>query len=116
MMRPGSIIPLQHIRKLMSINLNGLLLPITTPFTADEAIDLCWSHSQHKEVDRSRRKRFRPAWAQPANVNLDESEYVQVIETLRAAVPQTLHFYCGGRTTKHAGNRQRDRAGRNRRG
>src|SRR6185369_15042526 len=79
----------------MSINLNGLLLPITTPFTADEAIDLAGLTANIKKWTAAGVNGFVLLGSTGERVNLDESEYVQVIEALRAAVPKTLTFIVG---------------------
>jgi len=79
----------------MSINLNGLLLPITTPFTADEAIDLAGLTANIKKWTEAGVDGFVLLGSTGERVNLDESEYVQVIEALRAAVPKTLTFIVG---------------------
>jgi len=79
----------------MSINLNGVLLPITTPFTTDEAIDLAGLTANIKKWTAAGVNGFVLLGSTGERVNLDESEYVQVIEALRAAVPQTLTFIVG---------------------
>jgi 4-hydroxy-2-oxoglutarate aldolase len=79
----------------MSINLNGLLLPITTPFTTDEAVDLAGLTANIKKWTEAGVNGFVLLGSTGERVNLDESEYVQVIEALRAAVPQTLTFIVG---------------------
>jgi len=79
----------------MSINLNGLLLPITTPFTADEAIDLAGLTANIKKWTEAGVDGFVVLGSTGERVNLDEGEYVQVIEALRAAVPKTLTFIVG---------------------
>ena len=79
----------------MSINLNGLLLPITTPFTADEAIDFAGLTANIEKWTAAGVNGFVLLGSTGERVNLDESEYVQVIETLRAAVPKTLTFIVG---------------------
>jgi 4-hydroxy-2-oxoglutarate aldolase len=79
----------------MSINLNGLLLPITTPFTTDEAIDLAGLTANIKKWTEAGVNGFVLLGSTGERVNLDESEYVEVIEALRAAVPKTLTFIVG---------------------
>ena len=79
----------------MSINLKGLLLPITTPFTADEAIDLAGLTANIKKWTEAGVDGFVVLGSTGERVNLDEGEYVQVIEALRAAVPKTLTFIVG---------------------
>jgi len=79
----------------MSINLKGLLLPITTPFTADEAIDFAGLTANIEKWTAAGVNGFVLLGSTGERVNLDESEYVQVIEALRAAVPKTLTFIVG---------------------
>src|SRR5207253_3666110 len=79
----------------MRLNLHGLLLPITTPFT--EAGD---THADGLTKNLA-------GWNDTGitgyvilgstgeRVNLDEREYLQVIETARRAVPETLTFIVG---------------------
>lgn len=79
----------------MPIKLDGLLLPITTPLTLAEDVD----------ADALRRNLGR--WNQTGitgyvllgstgeRVNLDEREYLEVIETAREAVPEAMTFIVG---------------------
>src|SRR5437588_3761397 len=79
----------------MPTNLSGLLLQITTPFANNGDLD---GNSLVKNLT---------AWNETGitgyvvlgstgeRVNLDEREYLQVIETARRAVPETLTFLVG---------------------
>src|SRR5437870_2037217 len=79
----------------MAIELSGILLPITTPFTVDEEFD--------DESLRLNLTKWNDAGVNGCVVlgstgeraNLDESEYLQVIETARRAVPETSTFIVG---------------------
>lgn len=79
----------------MAINLNGILLPATTPFLPTEEIDIGGlSHNL-------------AAWAKTGIIgyvilgstgeraNLDEAEYLRVIEAARESVSDTLTFIAG---------------------
>ncbi len=79
----------------MSIKLNGILLPVTTPFLANE------------DVDTEGLKRNLATWNSTGVIgyvvlgstgeraNLDEAEYRLVIETARDVVPDELTFIAG---------------------
>jgi 4-hydroxy-2-oxoglutarate aldolase len=79
----------------MPINLNGILLPVTTPFLPTE------------ETDSEGLSRNLAFWNETGIIgyvilgstgeraNLDEAEYLEVIETARRAVPQNLTFIAG---------------------
>src|SRR5947199_3615432 len=79
----------------MPTNLSGLLLPITTPFANNGDLD---GNSLVKNLT---------AWNETGisgyvilgstgeRVNLDEREYLQVIETARRAVPDSMTFIVG---------------------
>src|SRR5438132_5116657 len=79
----------------MPTNLSGLLLPITTPF------------ANNGDRDGNSLVKNLTAWNETGitgyvvlgstgeRVNLDEREYLQVIETARRAVPETLTFIVG---------------------
>src|SRR6185295_18466611 len=73
----------------------GVLLPITTPFELDGGLDarsLTSNLTKWKSVGISG---FVLLGSTGERVNLDESEYVQVIETARKAVPRELAFIVG---------------------
>lgn len=79
----------------MSINLDGLLLPITTPFTNDEVPDLSGLAANIRKWTDAGVDGFVILGSTGERVNLDESEYTQVIEAMRAAVSETLTFIVG---------------------
>ena len=79
----------------MTINLSGLLLPITTPFTPDEDIDVTGLKANIKRWNPKGISGYIVLGSTGERVNLDESEYLQVIETARAAVPETMTFIVG---------------------
>jgi 4-hydroxy-2-oxoglutarate aldolase len=79
----------------MPINLSGILLPVTTPFLATEALDsegltrnlLAWNDTGIVG--------YVALGSTGERANLDEREYLQVIETARRAVPGNLTFIAG---------------------
>ena len=79
----------------MPINLNGLLLPITTPFKADETIDVEGLISNFAKWNDLGVSGYVVLGSTGERVNLDESEYLEVIETARRALPETLTFIVG---------------------
>lgn len=79
----------------MPINLNGLLLPITTPFKDDEAVNVTGLAANLKKWTEAGVTGFVVLGSTGERPNLDEREYVQVIEAARAAVSETLTFIVG---------------------
>lgn len=79
----------------MSINLNGVLLPLTTPFGSDENLDLQGLTANILRWTQTRVTGFVVLGSTGERVNLDEREYLQAIETTRRATPETLTFIVG---------------------
>ena len=79
----------------MRINLSGVLLPITTPFTANEDIDVSALKANIIRWSTTGIAGYVVLGSTGERVNLDEREYLQVIETTRAAVPETMTFIVG---------------------
>jgi 4-hydroxy-2-oxoglutarate aldolase len=79
----------------MLINLKGLLLPVTTPFQDDEAINLAGLKANIGKWTKAGVDGFVLLGSTGERVNLDEHEYSEVIEAARAAVPETLTFIVG---------------------
>ncbi|HYW73170.1 MAG TPA: dihydrodipicolinate synthase family protein [Pyrinomonadaceae bacterium] len=79
----------------MKINLSGLLLPITTPFTGDESIDTEGINSNLEKWNRAGLTGYVLLGSTGERVNLDEREYLEVIETARGAVPDAMTFIVG---------------------
>ncbi len=80
---------------LMTINLSGLLLPVITPFTAGEDIDADGLAANLEKWNGTGVIGYVVLGSTGERVNLDEREYLQVIDTARQAVPQTLSFIAG---------------------
>jgi 4-hydroxy-2-oxoglutarate aldolase len=80
-----------------SINqfLSGLLLPITTPFTASEEIDLAGLRSNLDRWNQAGITGYVVLGSTGERVNLDEREFIQVIETARDATPSEMAFIVG---------------------
>ena len=79
----------------MTINLSGLLLPITTPFTPNEDIDVTGLKANLNRWNATAISGYVVLGSTGERVNLDEREYLQVIETARASIPETLTFIVG---------------------
>jgi 4-hydroxy-2-oxoglutarate aldolase len=79
----------------MANNLSGILLPITTPFTAGEDFDAEALVSNLAKWNDTGVTGYVVLGSTGERVNLDEREYAQVIETARKAVPETSSFIVG---------------------
>ena len=79
----------------MTINLNGILLPVTTPFLATEALDSEGLSTNLMKWNDTGVVGYVVLGSTGERANLDESEYLQVIETARRAVPANLTFIAG---------------------
>ena len=79
----------------MPINLSGLLLPTTTPFTANEEVDFDGLRSNLNNWNRAGVTGYVLLGSTGERANLDEREYIQVIEAARQAVPETMTFIVG---------------------
>src|SRR5437016_5139834 len=79
----------------MAINLSGILLPITTPLTAAEDFDAEVLVSNLTKWNATGVKGYVVLGSTGERVNLDEREYVQVIETARKAIPEAFSFIVG---------------------
>lgn len=79
----------------VTLKLNGLLLPITTPFTADEKVDTEALASNLDRWNATGISGYVLLGSTGERVNLDEREYVQVIEFTRKVIPSSLTFIVG---------------------
>lgn len=79
----------------MPINLNGILLPVTTPFLGTEDLDPEGLISNLRTWNDTGVVGYVVLGSTGERANLDESEYLQVIETARRAVPEQLTFIAG---------------------
>jgi len=79
----------------MATNLSGVLLPTTTPFNDDESVN---SRALVTNIDKWNQtgiSGYVLLGSTGERVNLDEGEFLEAIETARAAVPETLSFIVG---------------------
>src|SRR5438477_7278565 len=81
--------------RIMPINYHGILLPVTTPFAADEEFDRSGLTENLKKWNTTGITGYVILGSTGERVNLDEREYVEVIETARLAVPKEFAFIAG---------------------
>ena len=79
----------------MPLNLSSLLLPITTPFTSVEEIDFNGLTSNLEKWNDCGITGYVALGSTGERVNLDQDEYLQVVESARRVVPETLTFLVG---------------------
>lgn len=79
----------------MPLNLSGLLLPITTPFTPNEDVDAPALKANLMRWNATGITGYVVLGSTGERVNLNEREFLQVIEVTRKAVPQTMTFIIG---------------------
>ena len=79
----------------MPTNYHGILLPVTTPFAADEEFDRRGLTENLNKWNTSGITGYIILGSTGERVNLDEREYVEVIETARQAVPREFAFIAG---------------------
>lgn len=84
-----------QITRLSKNELNGLLLPITTPFTADGELDLPALQRNIAKWNETGIRGYVMVGSTGERVHLDEGEYEQVITTARTAIPQELLLIAG---------------------
>jgi 4-hydroxy-2-oxoglutarate aldolase len=79
----------------MAINLRGILLPITTPFSSSEELDTEGLARNLETWNDTGIAGYVILGSTGERVNLNESEYLRVIETARRAIPGKLSFIVG---------------------
>jgi len=79
----------------MPINLSGILLPVTTPFLATEDLDTEGLATNLSTWNDTGIVGYVVLGSTGERANLDETEYLRIIETARRAIPQTLAFIAG---------------------
>lgn len=79
----------------MSLKLTGLLLPITTPFNDSQEIDFSGLATNLNRWNTAGVVGYVVLGSTGERVNLDESEYLRVIESARQATPPELSFIVG---------------------
>lgn len=80
---------------IMPIKLDGILLPVTTPFLQNEDVDTEGLDLNVARWNDTGIIGYVVLGSTGERANLDESEYLQVIETARRAVPEELTFIAG---------------------
>lgn len=92
---PIDIVPPNSSAARLAANLRGILLPFTTPFTASEDLNLEALRFNIQHWNRTGVSGYVAVGSTGERVNLNEREYLQVIETARAEVPEQLSFIAG---------------------
>ncbi|HEX7722699.1 MAG TPA: dihydrodipicolinate synthase family protein, partial [Pyrinomonadaceae bacterium] len=72
-----------------------VLLPTTTPFNDDESVDSSALVTNIDKWNQTGITGYVLLGSTGERVNLDEAEFLEAIETARAAVPETLSFIVG---------------------
>jgi len=90
----------------MPIKLDGILLPVTTPFLANEDLDLVGLKKNLASWNGTGIVGYVLLGSTGERANLDETEYAELIETARREVPGNLTFIVGAgqqstRSTTH---------------
>lgn len=78
-----------------TLNLSGILLPFTTPFTKDEDLDTRGLRQNLLHWNQTGIAGYVALGSTGERVNLDEREYLEVLEIARAEVPENLTFIAG---------------------
>lgn len=78
-----------------ALDLQGLLLPVTTPFKQNEEIDTAGLCANLRRWNTTGIRGYVVLGSTGERVNLDEREYVAVIEAARQEVPTELSFVAG---------------------
>jgi 4-hydroxy-2-oxoglutarate aldolase len=95
----------------MAINLRGVLLPITTPFSSHEEVNTEGLAGNLEKWNDTGIAGYVILGSTGERVNLDETEYLRVIETARCAVPERLTFVAGaGQQSTHGTIKEIERA------
>ena len=79
----------------MPINFDGILLPVTTPFLKTEDFDADGFTANLAKWNDAGVIGYVVLGSTGERVNLDEREYLQVLETARRAAPERLSFIVG---------------------
>jgi 4-hydroxy-2-oxoglutarate aldolase len=78
-----------------TINLSGLLLPITTPFSTGEEIDAAALTANIERWNATGVTGYVVLGSTGERLNLDEREFLQVIDVTRQSVPESMTFIVG---------------------
>ena len=97
----------------MPTNYHGILLPVTTPFAADEEFDRRGLTENLEKWNTTGITGYVILGSTGERVHCDEREYVEVIETARQAVPEEFAFIAGaGQQSTHGTIREIEAATR----
>jgi 4-hydroxy-2-oxoglutarate aldolase len=77
------------------INLAGICLPLTTCFDANEELDLAGLSANIRRYNHSGILGYVVLGSTGERVNLNEEEYLRVVETARAQTPSSMTFIVG---------------------
>ena len=78
-----------------TLNLTGICLPLTTCFDANEQLDRNSLAANIRKWNSSGVLGYVILGSTGERVNLDEREYLQIVETARAEVPSSMNFIVG---------------------
>ncbi len=78
-----------------SLNLRGVFLPFTTPFRVNERLDSVALSANLRRWNSTHVGGYVALGSTGERVNLDEREYLEVIEAARAEVPSSMSFIVG---------------------
>ena len=77
------------------MDLQGILLPVVTPFDSDGSISYSALRSNLKAWNKTGIRGHVLLGSTGERVHLDEREYLQTLETAREAVPRSMSFIAG---------------------
>jgi 4-hydroxy-2-oxoglutarate aldolase len=77
------------------VNLRGIFLPFTTPFTSEEELDVSSLQKNLRHWNASGISGYVALGSTGERVHLDEREYMRVVEVSREEVPASLSFIVG---------------------
>lgn len=94
------------VRSSAGLNLRGILLPFTTPFKQNEDIDAEALRANIRRWNQTGIGGYVALGSTGERVNLNEREYLEVIECAREEVPKSLSFIVGAgqQSTRHTIN------------
>jgi 4-hydroxy-2-oxoglutarate aldolase len=95
----------------MTIKLSGLFLPVPTPFTTNESIDDAGLKSNIERWNGMGLSGYVVLGSTGERVNLDEHEYLEIIEITRRRLPESMTFIVGaGQQSTRASIKEIERA------
>jgi 4-hydroxy-2-oxoglutarate aldolase len=85
----------KEIENNQALKLNGICLPLTTCFDANEQLDLAGLSANIRRYNGSGILGYVVLGSTGERVNLSETEYLRVVETARAQTPSSMTFIVG---------------------